>query len=301
MRRTVDAWGVKYSFLLSGEVASDGEAVEAVCGVDGCEIGAHLHGEFVEPEADPQCCRTSRPQCSYSADVEREKLATLTKEIEKATGVRPRSFRAGRFGYSEHTFGFLHELRYVVDSSITPFWRQQFGPGAVRDHWGLGCEPFWIAETDGGGSGVVEIPVTIGIPGLLWMPRRLLEIGRKNRTMRRLLKKFARGDARVLWLRPVRSSARDMIGLMEAVLEWWKGPEPATFNMMFHSNELMPGMSPYCETEEDVEQFGRDLGSVFEWCWANGVQFSTLTDAAQALNSGALRTVRPQELCQDSQ
>lgn len=295
LRGLVERWGARFTFLLSGEVAEDPQAVDATCRLGGAEIGAHLHGEFVEPNADWSCTRTDTPQCEYPRTLEREKLLTLTRTIERVTGLRPESFRAGRFGYSESTFAFLSEQGYVVDSSVTPFWRQSFRGGITRDHWGERPEPFVILA-DGQG-GIVEIPVTIAVPGLLRFPSGLLALGKRRELARKVLKGISGNKGRAVWLRPIRSTAGEMIRLMESVLECWRGPKPAVLNMMFHSNELMAGMSPYCQTDDDVARLRRDLDEVLGWCYRNRVGFSTLSDTARSLSRENLRQVSAAQLC----
>lgn len=281
-------FGIRWTMLLSPEVLEDDEAVDSLISMERAELGTHLHSEFVEPDAKRDCLRTDTPQSALPAELEFRKLENLTARFIQKTGNRPRSFRAGRFGYSGRTWEYLEKLGYRVDSSVTPWWRQRFEEGEGHDHWGLRPEPFWAVGPQGrGGGGVLEIPVTIGNPKLLGAPDAMIRVAARSSRLRRGAERIFSGK-KVTWLRPVRSSADEMFELAVAVVENWRGKGPPILNMMFHSNELKAGMSPYCASEADVDRLRKQIEELVERLVKRyEIQFGTLSEVKERWVSAA--------------
>jgi hypothetical protein len=253
-------FGVVPTFLLSPEVISNEEAAEALAKVQPCELGTHLHGEFVPPDDHPDTPWTFMPQFLYRPEVEREKLANLTQLFESRFGYRPRSFRAGRFGLSRHTLRFLADLGYLVDSSVTPFWVHDFGEWGKCNYWGAPIQPYfpdWEEPYRPGSALVLEVPVTIVHPRLVCWPRWLLRrLNNRPQWYKKLLHIIPNSRPnRPLWLRPWRSTPEEMILIADAVARLTPPNRPVVLNMMYHSMEVIPGASPYPQTEEDVQNF----------------------------------------------
>ena len=280
-------YGIKPTYLLSPEVMKDKESVHVLSFLEHCELGTHLHGEFISPDEELGACRTDTPQLLYSPEVEREKLVNLTNLFEKRFGYRPRSFRAGRFGISRFTLKFLEELGYWVDSSITPFRSHNFGNGLVSDHWGAPLEPYFPSLADPrvpGNLSILEVPVTIIIPQIARCPAWALRtIGRFGRIRRLIVKRF--GPPR--WLRPLRGTPTELIATAEAVISAWKGKGPPILNIMFHSVEVIPGANPYTKTQKDVDYLLDSLNQLFEHLYAKYKVISlTLSEIAQWAKRG---------------
>jgi hypothetical protein len=73
---------------------------------------------------------------------------------------------------------------------------------------------------------------------------------------------------------------------MEQILAWLaerKLPSPIVANMMFHSNELKAGGSPYNASEFDVSAFLERLSSSLGYAVRAGWRFTTLTEASRRL------------------
>src|SRR5215471_2090749 len=95
-----DQYGVRPTFVLDYPVSSTPEAYEFIREVHrtgACEIGAHLqpwdNPPFVEPRTDENSYPGNLP-----FELEREKLAQLSHTIQENVGVRPRIYKAGRYG-----------------------------------------------------------------------------------------------------------------------------------------------------------------------------------------------------------
>ena len=233
------AFGAKPTYLISPEVIRDEPSVEALRKISGsCELGAHLHGEYAEPDAwEPQVTRDF--QRDYEDDVEKQKLTFLTDQFIRAFEHQPASFRAGRFGIGKRTVGLLEDLGYAVDSSVTPNvdWSSSGSPGL--SFAGAPTQPYRPDREDPartGDSSLLEIPITTrrrfwnAVPG----------IGKRL-------------DPR--WLRPTWTNAEALVRLAEDEIADARRAapgRPVVLNAMLHNTEVIPSASPYAEVESDA-------------------------------------------------
>src|SRR5438876_1307845 len=162
-QRIFEKYGVRPTFVLDYPVSSTPEAYEFIRDLHrsgACEIGAHL-----QPWDNPPLVEQITDENSYPGnlpfDLEREKLMQLTRSIEKNVGVRPRIYKAGRYGVGRETGRILAELGYEIDVSVVPGTNLscKFGPDFTR----CGASPYWFGED----PALLEIPLSIGYTGLL--------------------------------------------------------------------------------------------------------------------------------------
>ena len=130
--RVFERFGVIPIYMVDFPVASKPEGREPLLELlkDGrCDIGAQLHPWVTPPFVERVSPRNSY-QCNLPAELEQAKMRVLTAEIENVFGVRPRVFRAGRYGAGPNTASVLHQLGYRIDSSVLPCWsfRRSGGP-----------------------------------------------------------------------------------------------------------------------------------------------------------------------------
>ena len=251
-----ERYGVRPTYLISGEVMEEPACVEALRRLDNAELGTHLHAEFVEPQR--RLFRETMGgavhdalQCQYPREVEAAKLERLTRLFETSFGRRPTAFRAGRYGMSGHTLALLAGLGYQVDSSVTPGIRWDYVEGVVDyREWRSG--PAWIDTPHGT---ILELPITIRPSG-----------------------RFAAmvGLARTRWLRPSWASGRDLVRLAQTCPD-------ETLVMMMHSNEMEPGASPYAADAAGVRRIAGAMETLFKHWGAQGQAFCTMTEAAHAV------------------
>ena len=78
-----------------------------------------------------------------------------------------------------------------------------------------------------------------------------------GKTLKRKIINLIRGEEK--WLRPALQTEEEMLSLINYVLEL--GSPYVMF--MIHSSELMPGGSPYCKTQDDVNDLLNKLESIF--------------------------------------
>jgi hypothetical protein len=262
-------FGVVPTFLLSPEVIQDERASHILSHIPNCELGTHLHGEFIEPDADWSNAITATPQAFYSPGVEHQKLENLTRLFKNRFSYLPTSFRAGRFGISPQTLSLLVDLGYRVDSSITPFWTHEFGPAHINNFWGAPVHPYRPSRQDArkqGDLNILEVPVTIVNSFFLGWPLWLLrQMSSRSLLYKRILPRLGVKMPKTTWLRPQRSSAQEMINVASTVMDHSPEGKPVVLNMMYHSVEIIPGASPYAATALEVDAIIGSQRSFFEW------------------------------------
>ena len=158
-----ERYGIRPTLVLDYPVSSTPEGYEFIRDLHrsgACEIGAHL-----QPWDNPPLVEQTTDENSFPGnlpfELEREKLIQLTHTICANIGVRPRIYKAGRYGVGHGTASILAELGYEIDVSVHPGtnFSTQFGP----DFSQCGARPYWF----GSNPALLEIPLSIGYAGLL--------------------------------------------------------------------------------------------------------------------------------------
>ncbi len=262
---------VRPTYVITYPVAKDlrsAEVLRTLRARGDCEIGAHHHAWETPPCSDEDKRRHPYASVLPRRQFERQ-LASLTESITEAVGVRPVSYRSGRFGFSSDHVSGLERLGYLVESSVAPLFYEHHkgGPEFVE----APLTPYFLSydsATRPGASAVLEVPVSCGLDRRL--PRRLqyayARVPRPYFTKRVLR---ALGVVKLRWLRPSYSSLPDMVALAQALA---RANEPV-LNLLFHSSEAIVGGSPYNRTQGELDAFFdrlerffafaiRDLGAV---------------------------------------
>ncbi len=258
--------GVRATYLLSPEVMRDAASSALLAGLNDCELGTHLHGEYIEPEPDYQAEITATPQSAYRAEIEQAKLANLTQVYRSRFGRPPTSFRAGRFSLSRHSLKFLDELGYVVDSSVTPFRTNHYADGLTCNYWGAPLHPYHPLAKDPRRRGtlrVLEVPVTILVPALQKWPAFLLRRLDDRVLGRKRLFRWLGLELKKVWIRPYRGTSEELVTWADTVIARWPATSTPIINVMFHNVEVIPGASPYAQNAEDVARFTHGMDSLF--------------------------------------
>jgi hypothetical protein len=270
MEPLCERFGIKATYLVSPEVVEDAASQQVLLGLGtGHELGAHLHGDFIGPErhlwvhnAGGALAVAAQPE--YPPELEQAKLSALTDLFVSAFGSRPLAFRAGRFGISPSTLGFLAELGYSVDSSITPGLRWQFR-SAVADYTKWGPEARTVVTPAGP---IVELPVSVR-PGSPLAPL----IRRTPPLVQSVARRVSGGRSDFQWLRPSWCSGAELI-------RYAANTDQRFLGLMFHSVELTPGASPYARDNEGVDRILGSLTELFSWCSEHDFRFSSMSEAA---------------------
>ncbi|MBV8739739.1 MAG: WalW protein [Alphaproteobacteria bacterium] len=255
-----ERYGVRPTFVLDFPVSSMQEGYEFVRDLyrsGGCVIGAHLQPWDNPPFVEPITDRNSYPG-NLPIELEREKLARLTYTIEKNIGIRPRIYKAGRYGVGPATAQILAELAYEIDVSVVPGTNlsSKFGPDFSR----CGARPYWFGHH----PQLLEIPLSIGYTGLL----ASFEVVARLLTMDDRLKilhipgMLARlGLIERITLTPEGISFPELRRLTRALLR--NGHR--VFSFTYHSPSLAPGNTPYVRKMADLRAFLRRIEQYFEF------------------------------------
>jgi hypothetical protein len=257
--------GIKPTYFVDYAVCQNEESaghLRRALEIGECEIGAHLH-----PWCTPPVVEEVNPETSHIVNLPlplvRQKIQNMSRYIEETLGVRPVSFRAGRWGVNGPVLRLLAEEGYRVDSSVFPLFSDiGFSYRAAP------FAPYWPDFSDGLVPGpqreILEIPVSSGFNHSNF---DLLES--IHGTLASLPWRVFRGIG-ILWslglLRKINVSpelceARDM---KSCITSYLKRAHPVV-NMFLHSSSLLPGCTPYVTSETDVDRLYRAIDETFRF------------------------------------
>jgi len=276
-----DEFNVVPTYLVTYPVATNRASVEILKAIHRqgkCEIGMHCH-PWSTPPFDEERTPYNSMLCNLPYELQHRKMSALHDAIEKNFGIRPKSFRAGRWGYNGDTAMVLKELDYRVDTSVTPFidWSEDHGP----DFSQIPPEPYRfkapkIFESRRDGD-LTEIPATIGYLqdnfGLCNSVDRLLSstLGRMFR-LKGLLNRA--GLLNKVLLSPEGSDSGQMIRLTQVLMR----KKYEVVNMFFHSTSLQAGLSFFVKTNEDEMRFSNRIKEYLTFTSKIGIKSVTLSE-----------------------
>jgi hypothetical protein len=295
--RFMQAMGVKPTFFVTHFAATEPSAAAIIRDLsqgDGVEVGAHLHPWNTPPLKEAFAPRHTMLR-NIPAELQAEKLAVLSASLERCTGQRPTSFRAGRWGIGSDTISVLLDAGYEVDSSVTPFtsWESvDDGPSHVG-------APVAVYRVDRGtdirfpvkAGSLIEIPPSFGFnrgPIESWLKahRVLSSSPVRMLGLDRLLARFH--WFRYVTLSPETDNVTGMMGLSRALVDG--GAQ--YLHMYFHSPSLVPGLTPFVRSTKDLERFGATMSEYFQrLAGYRRLRFVTVSEAARLLDP--LSNVQP--------
>lgn len=243
-------FGVQPTYLVDYAVASQPEGFLPLRKMlDGglCTIGAQLH-PWINPPLDEQLTLRNTYHGNLPAALECAKIECLTAAIKTNFGVRPTSFKAGRYGTGPNTAAALIANGYRIDASVMPL--TDFSADGGPNHSQAPTVPYWIDDD----RKLLEIPNTVGLVGLmegldavsahtllngvspaLRVPGMLSRLGLLER-IRLTPEGISLEEARRLTLALMRRGHR-------------------LFVLSYHSSSLLPGGAPYVTNETELTAF----------------------------------------------
>ncbi len=266
--------GVRPTYLLTYPVVTDSECsaiFRALLARNDCEVGAHVHNWTSPPftEADR---RKKSYHTDVESDVERKKIADLAGVIEGEIGVRPVTFKGGRWGANGRTIRHLEDLGFKTDTSVQPV-TDLSGNSDGPDFMDAPFHPYFPSHEDilvpdpeaDPERAVLELPVTVGFKnpdfeGQLALMKRVLG----NPVLPRLrtvgIMHFL-GLMRRIKLSQETSTVREMKQVVDAAL----ARKHAVLNLTFHSCVLKVGCSPYSRKPAETAAGRKRLGEILEY------------------------------------
>jgi len=259
LQATFDRFGIRPIYMIDYAVASQPDGYGPLAEIaksDRCEIGAHLHPWVNPPISEEICVRNTYP-CNLPSELEARKLRELTVAIEANLGVRPISYKAGRYGIGAATPDTLRDQGYRIDLSVVPTrdYSSDGGPDFRAFH---DTRPFWIDHE----GGLLELPFTTSFIGALSNQGgslfRVINDG-IGRTLH-LPGIFARlGLMNQVNLTPEGVT----LGEAKALTRHLLANGDRIFTLAFHSTSLSPGSMPYVRDQAQLEKFHAWLEAYF--------------------------------------
>jgi hypothetical protein len=247
--------GVRATYFTTYAVVQDPEATAVMRSVRQggfAEIGAHLHPWNTPPITEPASPRNTMLK-NLGPSLQLAKLRTVTAALERTLGVRPRAFRAGRYGLGPDTVAALIACGYQVDSSVTPFvnWEQwDDGPNFI------GAPPYPYRLAVGGGDvrtpdangALLELPLSCSLSrgpfrkwGRVW--NFLNTPGARRWHLASMAARL--GVVHNVMLNPELASPAEMLSAAHRLL----AEGLRYLHLTLHSPSLQPGLSPFVGTQ----------------------------------------------------
>ena len=249
-QRVLQKFGVRPTYVVDYPIAVEERAFRPLREwfTDGhCKLGAHLHPWVTPPFTEELSTFNSYPG-NLPVSLERAKLSRLTESIECNLGVRPKAYRAGRYGIGPMTATVLDELGYNIDTSVVPF--TDFSGDGGPDFKKYTQELFWIDPN----KRVLEVPLTVGWCGLLRTHGATLQSFLLSKCGMKLhapgvcarLGLFER-----IRLTPEGTTLVELKRLTETLLACGT----RVFVFSYHSPSVEPGNTPYVRNDKELEEF----------------------------------------------
>ena len=282
----VAACGAAVVYFTNHAVLADPESravIQELAALPKVEIGLHIHPWNTPPLAPTE---TVPPRDSFLHnlpwDEARAKLDT-TLAAFRAAGLKPTSFRGGRYSTSPQIQSHLRDAGIWVDCSVLPFntWADDGAP----DYRTRGSAPVRHAPRQLGDRPMWELPLTYGTTRkaqYFWDRALKLADSRLGRALRLTGILDRTGVVSKAWLNFENPLGERMLQFL-AVLRRLR---PPFVSFTLHSSSLLPGGSPYNRTATDVAKMIERAETVLKWIrgWPE-FQPATMTEIATHLET----------------
>ena len=208
-----------------------------------CDVGTQLH-PWVNPPFEEEVSSFNSFTGNLPRELQRTKLHALTTKIEDATGFRPVTYRAGRYGIAAHTADLLIEAGYRMDVSVRALFDYSAQGGAD-----FSAHPIWPYRV---GGPLWEGPLTAAWLGHLRRFPALHKLPALRGPLSRL------GLLSRVALTPEDMPLADAQEAIRILL----GEGHALFSLSFHTPTVEIGHTPYVRDAADLARF---------WAWWDGV------------------------------
>jgi hypothetical protein len=247
------------------------------------EIGMHIHPWNTPPVMD---ARSTAARETFLHNLRDDLIAAKLNKVYTRfaeLGLRPTSFRGGRYSSGGEVTRFLQKNGFWADASVLPLttWPDDGAP----DYRRRGLLPGRLPPPESGGTPLWEIPLTLAFsrrPLDLW--RRVYEFIENSRLSSLHLIGIAERLrlVRRIWLNFESPLGEHMLDLLPLAIK--RGWPHVCFTV--HSSSLVAGVGPYTRTRDDEERIYGLIEHVFAYL-ARGSEFVpvTTTELAHKLES----------------
>lgn len=279
--------GIRPTYFVDYAVSNNAHAVDKMLtftAKDNCEIGAHLH-PWCNPPYFGEVQEAESHVVNLPVEQVSEKLDVLINSIELGFGIKPKSFRTGRWGINKHVMGLLVKNGITVDSSVYPFFENEYFSCS-----GASTLPYWPdldnPQQFGTQNKIYELPVTVGFnqpqfelankihsafakPPLSWT--RFNGLAWHSHLLRKT------------YLCPELSSTQDMLTLCDTVI----GKGYPVLHMYMHSSSLLVNQNDLLGSEHSPFDFICDALTevVSQLTSKYDIEFCTISEAAKRLQT----------------
>lgn len=274
-----DSFGIKPCYLVDYPIMENPFGVELLSGfahAGRAEIGVQLH-PWVNPPFDETLCTANSYACNLPPDLERAKLTNLYNAIVSRTGIKPDSYRAGRYGAGPATSEILIDLGITIDSSVRSRfdYSEQGGPNYTHHP----VHPYWIKK-----NVLLELPLTTVFAGAMRSAGNVVfgewfgsQAARSVLARSNMIERIALTPEGI----PLEKAIEGIdLALKEGV---------PIINLSFHSPSLAAGYTPYIRTQEHLSELYIWFETVFHHLQKSGVRPATMAEIRMAtqFNCGA--------------
>jgi hypothetical protein len=245
------------------------------------EIGMHIH-PWNTPPLDKNSAVTPRKTFLHNlaAELIQAKLNSVYESFLK-NGLRPTSFRGGRYSSGGPIHEFLRDRGFKADASVVPFstWDDEGAP----DYRWRGLQPARLPPRYEGDAPLWEIPLTLAFtrrPFAWW--RKCYDFIRNSWWSRLHLIGIAEklGVVRKVWLNFEDPMGKRMLPFLQQL----RRMHLPCICFTIHSSSLVAGKGPYTRTQADEDQLYAHMEEVFSTLakWPD-FQPATVTEVATKL------------------
>ncbi len=277
-------YGVATTYFTNQAVFDDPDALRvlfALAKVPRVEIGMHIH-PWNTPPLDPNVEVTARTTFLHNLPQETilAKLSSVYRRFEQ-NGLKPTSFRGGRYSSGGVIHQFLRDKGFLADASVVPYstWDDDGAP----DHRKRDLYPVRLPPRSEGDQPLWEVPLTLAFtrrPFALW--EKCYDFIRNSWLSRLRLIGIAEkiGLVRKAWLNfedPMGERMLPFLGLLRRL-------QLPCICFTIHSSSLVAGKGVYTRTQAEEEQLYARMEEVFRTLadWPE-FQPATVTEVAQHL------------------
>lgn len=259
---------IKPVLFLSPEILRHNESVQLILKFKeetSCELASHLHTEFQRIDWGEESYYSGKlineVQAELEYDAEFKLMNDYLSDFEKVFNYKPVSFRPGRYGMSKNTYDILTKLGYKYSSTITPGLLWNFKDD-IKVDFTKESNSHKIINTKFGR--ILEIPICI--------LKRKFNFFSKINLIDRITQYLFPYIFSPIWLRP------SFNRLNKSLIEKIFNHNLTYFVLLFHSNELVLGASPYSVSTPRLNMIFENLEAIFKYSNEKKIESITFED-----------------------